>query len=431
MNKTMIKWIKKQSFTVQMRCRTTRQSWIFSFVDHDGSVSRAAAISPLPRKSKDKINTASPPSDSLTTATTAGVVLSLHGTGVDVSMQADSYKYKPLKKANDDKEPYIFGVEGMWTLAPTRNGAHNWEYTGFLSALQALQVLGAGGAVPRAIQQHLPSAAINFRDLIFAGHSMGGHGAWHISSHVPDRGLGVISAAGWIRKEYYGDSNKFFVHDIGHSHIDSSLKGLFESTVVEHNADLHGDNLKGLIAHARVGADDRAVPPFQVRKMVRLLREKGVQTGYEELKGKEHWWWDSKTTNDGGVLNDKKMRRLFHKIKEKESSRRLVAAAALCPLDVFTLVTMHPGSTESKCGLRVLQTVIPLRMSKVHAIAKKQESHQDVLWSIKTQNVRRLAVDRKRMCSSRVNTCLVSMDGETPMMVATGEGSNQIHECCR
>ena len=432
-NKTSVKWIKKKSLKLQMRCRTTRQSWIFSFVDHDGSVSRAAAISPLPSKLPLSNKSLSDSS------TTAGVVLSLHGTGVDVSMQADSYKYKPFNKANDDKEPYIFGVEGMWTLAPTRNGAHNWEYTGFLSALQALQVLGAGGAVPRAIQQHLPLAMINYRNVIYAGHSMGGHGAWHIATHVPDRGLGVMSAAGWIRKEYYGDSNRFFIHDIGHSHIDSSLKGLLESTIVEYNSDLHVDNLKGLFSHARIGANDRAVPPFQVKKMVRLMREKGIQTEYEELKGKEHWWWDSKTTNDGGVLNDKKMRKLFRKINRMETTRRKRGGgeitASLCPVEEFTLVTMHPGSTESKCGLRVLQTHIPLRLSKVQAVVVVQKQnkeshhhHHHKVWSIKTQNIRRLAVDRKRLCGSRVNTCMVSMDGETPMVVAVGD---YIHEFCR
>jgi pimeloyl-ACP methyl ester carboxylesterase len=36
--------------------------------------------------------------------------------------------------------------------------------------------------------------------VVFAGHSMGGHGAWHIATHFPDRALAVSTAAGWIRK---------------------------------------------------------------------------------------------------------------------------------------------------------------------------------------------------------------------------------------
>ena len=46
--------------------------------------------------------------------------------------------------------------------------------------------------------------------VIFAGHSMGGHGAWHLATHYPDRALAIVSLAGWIKKEEYGDSNIFF-----------------------------------------------------------------------------------------------------------------------------------------------------------------------------------------------------------------------------
>ena len=43
---------------------------------------------------------------------------------------------------------------------------------------------------------------------------MGGHGAWHLATHFPDRALAVISLAGWIKKEDYGDSNLFFRYTI-------------------------------------------------------------------------------------------------------------------------------------------------------------------------------------------------------------------------
>jgi hypothetical protein len=29
--------------------------------------------------------------------------------------------------------------------------------------------------------------------VLFSGHSMGGHGAWHLATHSPDRALGVMS----------------------------------------------------------------------------------------------------------------------------------------------------------------------------------------------------------------------------------------------
>ena len=45
---------------------------------------------------------------------------------------------------------------------------------------------------------------------------MGGHGAWHLATHFPDKALGLVSLAGWIKKETYGDSNLFFRFDSSH-----------------------------------------------------------------------------------------------------------------------------------------------------------------------------------------------------------------------
>ena len=56
----------------------------------------------------------------------------------------------------------------------------------------------------------MPSAS----HLLYAGHSMGGHGAWVLATLAPDRAIGVVSSAGWIKKEQYGDSNNFFLHDV-------------------------------------------------------------------------------------------------------------------------------------------------------------------------------------------------------------------------
>jgi hypothetical protein len=417
------KWVEKtDTVSFQLRCRSTRQSFIFTFVDHDGSISKAGAISPLLKRKNENIDG-------------VGVLLSMHGTGVDVSMQTDSYKYKLTKYANDDQKPYTFGIENMWTLAPTRNGAHNWEYTGYLSALKALEILGTpryhnngdpfGSIIlPSQIASRLPIAYVNDQNVIFAGHSMGGHGAWNIATHVPNRAMGVISAAGWIRKEYYGHSNRFFVHDIGHSYIDSSLKSILENTFIEYNSDLHASNLKGMIVHARIGANDRSVPPFQVRKMVRLLKEYNINTTYEEIPNKDHWWWDTKIPNDGGVLNDQKLRKLYRKMINNKNG-------ISCPTDSFTLVTMHPGSIESKCGMRILQTWIPLSLSKLVVKRSHFDSSSDSnsdysgeTWHIKTQNVRRLSFSGKHLC--KLFPCKLILNKRATLRIQTND---IVHYC--
>lgn len=93
-----------------LRCRKKGESFLFTFLDHDGSVQHAAAIEPLGTCSK----------------ILCPVLLTLHGTTVPPQNQADSYKRMVRDK-------FLFGVEGMWLLAPTR-----YVYT-FLTTEEALK----------------------------------------------------------------------------------------------------------------------------------------------------------------------------------------------------------------------------------------------------------------------------------------------------
>ena len=85
-------------FKVDLRCRKRSESFLFTFLDHDGSIQHAAAIAPV-QSCMD--NGACP------------VVLTLHGTTVPPQNQADSYKHMV------DGE-FVFGYDHAWVLAPTR-----------------------------------------------------------------------------------------------------------------------------------------------------------------------------------------------------------------------------------------------------------------------------------------------------------------------
>ena len=110
-------------------------------LDHDGSVTHAAVLLPLPitrRTSGTKLSTQDDlfvKSDSVCLSAKAGsgqcdsdlagsypYILSLHGTGLSAMNQADAYKEMPTGSKN-----YIFGVPGFFVIAPGRRGAHNWE----------------------------------------------------------------------------------------------------------------------------------------------------------------------------------------------------------------------------------------------------------------------------------------------------------------
>lgn len=88
---------QSQQVSIKLRCRNKKQSFVFTFEDHDGSIQHAAAIAPKKKCPPDG----------------CPVVLTLHGTGVPAENQADSYKR--MKGKN-----WVFGLDTAWILAPTR-----------------------------------------------------------------------------------------------------------------------------------------------------------------------------------------------------------------------------------------------------------------------------------------------------------------------
>ena len=93
-------------------------------------------------------------------------------TAVPPQNQADSYK----RMENGE---WVFGVDSLWVVAPTRHGAHNWEGPGESTAMTAL----AAFSKLTKTAAWIPSKALSDATVI-AGHSMGGHGAWYVNAAV-------------------------------------------------------------------------------------------------------------------------------------------------------------------------------------------------------------------------------------------------------
>lgn len=174
--------IMGQSGTVALRCRTRAQSFVFGFVDHDGSASHAAVIRPRGE---------CVPWPHAKSGARCPVLLSLSGVGATASSQADAHKYMA---PGDSSRAWTFGLQKAWVLSPQRDGAHNWEGQGHLCAFAALHALadatrdGAHAADPKR--------------LVLSGHSRGGHGAWVILTNHPDVTLAAVPAAGWFNRQY-------------------------------------------------------------------------------------------------------------------------------------------------------------------------------------------------------------------------------------
>lgn len=124
----------------------------------DGSVQYYAVVPPMAAKS-----------DSL--AAKPGLVLTLHGAGVEALGQAQAYAAKP----------------GLYIVAPTNRRPYgfDWEDWGRLDALEVLDRTQAELGVDRS-------------RIYLTGHSMGGHGTWHLGVTYPDRFAAIAPSAGWV-----------------------------------------------------------------------------------------------------------------------------------------------------------------------------------------------------------------------------------------
>ena len=389
--------IKSVNVKGEFRCRFRGSSFQFTFIDVDGSVQHAAAIHPIVLESSTRIDNKIP------------VLIALHGTGVSASSSADSYKYKK----NSSSKDYTFGIEGFWVLAPTRHGAHNWEGIGKNTAMEALHCLS------KITRDMNPQADVE--KVIFAGHSMGGHGAWIMAYSFPDLALAVIPQAGWTTKETYGDSNTLFLHDLQSSSVDNKLRSIIEASVQENKCESHVSNLKGIPCLARVGSNDQVVHPWWTRRMIRLLHglhkdSDSTNLLYREIPSKEHWWWDTKKENDGGVTNDAELRSFFKRIRNNVFDGRNKYSEEWEDYD-FELVVYNPSSVQSKHGFLILQQIVTYQKSTL-AVSRsfeedKLESQFKVQYVINTANVRRFQFSLDKKLQNRVKSLIIKIDTST------------------
>ncbi|MHC4846997.1 MAG: carboxylesterase family protein, partial [Planctomycetota bacterium] len=223
----------KGKFTLQVRAKSAARKETF-FSEIDGSLQYFALKEP------DKADG------------NAGIVLTLHGAGVHARNQANCYATK----------------EDLWIVAPTnrRPFGFDWQDWGRKDAYEVLAVATARVGA-RADRVYL------------TGHSMGGHGTWHLGANDPDRWLAIAPCAGWESFDTYGRGAR-------QAQWDALWRG----------ADRAGDtqgllrNLAQLPVFILHGEDDRTVPATQAKQMAEALRKQGGEPRMHLEPGKGHWY---------------------------------------------------------------------------------------------------------------------------------------------
>lgn len=190
-----------------------------------------------------------------TSGAAPALVLTLHGAGVEAIGQADAYQSKPA----------------MHIVAPTnrRPFGFDWEDWGRLDALEVLDL------AKKKLRTDPDRTYLT-------GHSMGGHGVWHLGVTYPDRFAAIAPSAGWISFATYAggrqSDNPTPMQRMLRRAASPSETRLLVRNCAQHGVFvLHGD------------ADDN-VPVTQARAMRQLLGGFHPDFVYHEQPGAGHWW---------------------------------------------------------------------------------------------------------------------------------------------
>ncbi len=184
-----------------------------------------------------------------------GLILSLHGASVEAIGQARVYAPR----------------EWAHLVAPTnrRPFGFDWEDWGRLDALEVLEIA----------QKTLQTDP---RRTWLTGHSMGGHGTWHLGVTFPDRFAAIAPSAGWVSMFSYAGARALDDPD--------PMVGLFRRAMLPSDTLSLSPNLEALGVYILHGDADDNVPVSQARIMRSKLGEFHTDFAYHEQPGANHWW---------------------------------------------------------------------------------------------------------------------------------------------
>ncbi|CAN5659920.1 alpha/beta hydrolase [soil metagenome] len=183
------------------------------------------------------------------------LVLSVHGAGVEAIGQADAYSSKAWANivCPTNRRPYGF----------------DWEDWGREDALEVLDL---------ATAEHKPDPA----RIYLTGHSMGGHGAWHLGTLYPDRFGAVAPCSGWASSFGYAGVPRGSEAD-PLSELVRRAGNVGDTTVMIRN-------LGALGVYILHGDADDTVPVSQAREMAKLLEPFHHDWTLKEVPGQSHWY---------------------------------------------------------------------------------------------------------------------------------------------
>ncbi len=315
---------------VTLRTRRLDQSHKRTFRSRiDGSVQYYAV---LPAQGQDPDDAGKP-----------GLVLTLHGAGVEALGQVESYAPK------------------SWThiVAPTNRRPYgfDWEDWGLRDALEVLH-------------QAQTDFEVDPQKIYLTGHSMGGHGVWHLGALYPDRFAAIGSSAGWSSFWSYSGAAEF--------DQDSPVSLMLQRAVRASDTLALARNYLHQGVYILHGEKDDNVPVTQARQMRDLLKKFHDDVQYHEQPGAGHWWDDGEAPGVGCV-DWPAMFDFFsqHQIPAKTD------------VNEVHFITVNPGVSANCQWVQIEAQQHPLEVSEVSIKCDPVRR----AFTGTTQNVSRMALD--------------------------------------
>lgn len=191
------------------------------------------------------------------------LILTLHGASVEAIWLVDYYSPK----------------DWAFVVAPTnrRPFGFDWQDWGRLDALEVLET----------IKRKYP---IDENRIYLAGHSMGGHGTWHMGLTNSDLFAAIVPSAGWTSHQIYVpwslQKSLFFGQPDQLAIRDKVLR--------EDNPLVFLENARNLPIYIIQGGADDNVPPIHARLFTKYLEAdakfRNADFIYQEVPGMGHWW---------------------------------------------------------------------------------------------------------------------------------------------
>ncbi|KAI0807549.1 hypothetical protein C8Q74DRAFT_1363040 [Fomes fomentarius] len=264
-------------------------------------------------------------------------ILALHGAGVDIFTMDFWIKALPRQRHS-------------WIIAPTGRTEWGLDWHG-PSAREAFATVDALYHILNG-REHWRQWGLAWETkVLLMGHSNGGQGAWFNAARNPDRVVGVVPAAGYIKSQAYVP----WTQSRSAHYIDPAVRAVLDSSLTPDDNDLFLSNLVDTPVLGIHGGDDDNVPVWHTRESISVLKTWSPQANatFREDPGQPHWY-------DTVFANDQVESFVSQALEAYKSDSVLSTTSR-----GFTLTVAVPADSGSLHGWTIHRLAVPGRLARL------------------------------------------------------------------